>query len=224
MSKKIIAGALGTMLTVSAFAVLVVPTFAGTDSFHQVTVKPEMDLILGGNVNSNTNLMPSMTKNDSKQASAMTVKSSEPWTLKWQAVVGAASIYADSVRDGVCSDSVSMSKAACELADETWIFDAPTAAAGTNLGTSGFTNSGGIPYTSSALGAAGGANAWTASFALVNATAGAQILTTSLSTVATGSATQAGSITPTYAASVTGSLGSTDTFFGTIYYELSANN
>lgn len=191
MSKKIIAGALAVGLTVTAFAILAVPTFAASTSWQQVTVAPGTEFVIGGNTASNTTLSPTISANDSDAAGAMAISATVPWELTWLAVTG------------------------------TQATTSTTAATGTNLGTSGFTNSGGYAYSGTT--ATVGNNTWGASLAgATGATiAGSYALSTSPSVVATGNATSTARVTATYSAGTDGSLGTT-TYYGTIYYSLVA--
>jgi hypothetical protein len=197
MSKKIIAGALGVATVVGSFAILAVPTFAATTAWHQVTVSPGTELILGGDTSTEITLAPTITSVDSDAAGAMTVKSTQPWKVQWQAVTGE---YGDA---------------------ET------TAAAGTNLGTTGFAGSGGYAYAGSQTAASIGVNEWGAVLAVGGSggsltTTPTPTLTTSLSDAVTGTATSSATVTATYSAGTSGSLGTTE-YYGTIYYVLSAN-
>jgi len=193
MSKKIIAGALGVMTIVGSFAILAVPTFAAQTSWHQVTVTPGQELVLGGNTSSNTTLTPTITTPASSAAGAMSVQSTVAWKIQWLAVTGE---YTDA---------------------------ATGAALGTNLGTSGFTDTGGYAYAGSQAAATTG-DAWGVVLAIAGT--GASLATTPtldivMSDAATGSATSTATLTPTYSASTTGSLGNVK-HYGTIYYYLSA--
>ena len=194
MTKQIIAGALSVAIGVSSFALLVVPTFAATTSWHQVTVTPGQELILGGNTSSNTTLSPTITTPASDAAGAMSVQSTVAWKIQWQAVQGP---YTPT--------------------------PGTTAAIGTNLGTAGFTDTGGYAYAGSQTAATTG-NTWGVVLAVAN---GASLAATptldfaALSDAATGSSTVSATLTPTYSASTTGSLGNTS-YYGTIYYVLSA--
>ena len=191
MSKRIIAGALAVGLTVTAFAVLAVPTFAASTSWQQVTVAPGTEFVIGGNTASNTTLAPTISANASQSAGAMAIQATASWELTWLAVTG------------------------------TEVTKNVTAATGTNLGASGFTNSGGYAYAG--LSATTGANTWGASLAGAN---GATIETTyslgtTASVVAKGAPTSTATVTATYSAGTDGSLG-TSTYYGTIYYNLRA--
>ncbi|MCL1839726.1 hypothetical protein FWF89_01850 [Candidatus Saccharibacteria bacterium] len=201
MSKKIIAGALGVATIVGSFAILAVPTFADpgdpAPAWHQVTVTPDEELILGG-TGGNALLTPSLTTNDDWSASTLTVKSTEAWELEWQAVTGAVGA------------------------------ESTTGATGTTLGSTGFTtgtSSTGYEYRSTGVATAGTANTWSAALAVTGGSggsmAGSYALATTLSTIATGTATSGIVITPTYSASTDGTLGANE-FYGTIYYLLSA--
>ena len=200
MSKRIIAGALSVATAVSAFAFLAVPAFAAAnaESWHQVTVDPTAEFVLGGNVSSNTTLTPSISANDSAAAGGMSVKASEPWKLQWQAVTG-------------------------EFGDKE-----DAAAPGTFLGTDGFAASGGYTYVSTGYvaGTHLGTNSWGTSMAIAGtggALAGTPALTVALSNVATGTATSDTMVTPTYWATTAGDLGILE-HYGTIYYVLSSNS
>jgi hypothetical protein len=190
MSKKLIAGSLAVATALGSFAILAAPTFAAQDAWHQVTVTPETELILGGGVSENVELEPTISAIDSAAGAALTVKSSVAWDLDWQAV------------NGEEGDALK------------------TAAPGTNLGTSGFALSGGYAYAGSQTTAAIGSNNWGVVLASTDLAAD-PTLTTSLSTIASGSATSSGSVTPTYSAGTDGSLGQ-NTYYGTIYYTLAA--
>jgi len=192
MTKQIIAGALSVAIGVSSFALLVVPTFAASTAWHQVTVTPDTELILGGSNSSNTVLGPTITSNDSEAAGALSVKSTVAWQVDWQAVTGAV---------GATSTS---------------------AAPGTNLGASGFAASAGYSYAGLTAGTAGAGNTWGATIASSGGTVEVSYgLTVGLTTIVTGTATSSATITPTYSASTDGTLG-TSTYYGTIYYVLSA--
>jgi len=193
MSKKIIAGALSVATVVSSCAVLGGMTFAATDAWHQVTVTPGQELILGGSTSSTVPLSPSITSIDSGAPTALTVKATQPWKIEWQAVTG---------------DLAAVST---------------TGALGVRLGTSGFTDSGGYAYAGSQTTATAGADQWGAVLAASGGTlATTPTLTTSLSTAMTGTATSSATLTPTYSAGTSGALGMTS-YYGTIYYVLSAN-
>ena len=163
------------------------------DGWQQVTVTPLSDYVLGGLSNDTVLLEPSISSNDTGVAAALTIKATGAWTLDWQAVQG---------------NLAAASK---------------VAATGTNLGSTGFTNTGGYAMVGS-LGAAGSANAWTVSLAAATGATltGTPALTTSLSEVASGAATTTATVTPTYGASTDGTLG-TSTYYGTIYYVLAAS-
>ena len=177
MSKKIIAGALSVAVAVSAFAVLAMPAFAATTGWHQVTVTPGQELILGGSVSSNTVLTPTITTNDSGAAGALTVQSTHPWQIQWQAVQGS---YTPT--------------------------PSATAATGTNLGVAGFTNAGGYAYAG-ATATTGTDSWGASIAATGGTVAGTYGLTTSLTTIVTGTATSNATVTPTYSAGTSGSLG-----------------
>jgi hypothetical protein len=171
---------------------LAMPAFAATEAWHQVTVTPGSELILGGAVSDNTVLAPTITANDSQAAGALSIRATAAWKLEWTAVQGSYSPT-----------------------------PVTTPATGTNLGTTGFTNTGGYAYV--AAGATTGSDTWSASFAAggTGATLNpSYALAVSASNVATGVATSNATITPTYSAGTSGSLGTT-TYYGTIYYALS---
>jgi len=194
MTKQIIAGALSVAIGVSSFALLVVPTFAATTAWHQVTVTPDQELILGGSNSAEITLTPTITTPDSEAAGALSVKSTSPWKIQWQAVTGE---YTDA---------------------------ATAAAPGTNLGVAGFAASGGYAYAGSQTAASTG-DTWGVVLA-VGGTGGSLATTPTLgialSNAATGTATSNATLTPTYSASTTGALGTTE-YYGTIYYVLSTN-
>jgi hypothetical protein len=209
MSKKIIAGAAAVAVSVGSFAMLSAPIFAApspnnvNDAWHQVTVTPSTELILGGSAIEDVELNPTITDIDSASGAELTVKSSIAWDLEWQAVKGE---YSDEVITG-----------------STDVFDSPDdlAPGGTNLGTSGFTGSGGYAYAGAQTEASIGVNNWGVVLDSTDLTSD-PALSISLSPVASGSATSNGSITSTYSAGTNGSLGQT-TYYGTIYFVLSAN-
>ena len=195
MSKKMIAGALGVATVVGSLAILVVPTFADTTGWHQVTVTPGQELVLGGTTSTEITLAPTISEVKSQAAGAMSVKSTQDWKVQWQAVTG-------------------------EFGDtET------TAAPGVNLGTAGFAASGGYAYAGSQTAATAGTDEWGAVISQTGGTLAsspAPTLGIALSNIVTGTATSSATVTATYSAGTSGALGTTK-HYGTIYYVLSAN-
>jgi len=199
MSKKIIAGALSVATVVSSFAIFGGAAFAASNltAWHQVSVSPNEDLILGGTVSAEITLAPSIEAIATNNTRTMSVKSTEPWILEWMAVTG-------------------------EYDDEDVV-----AAPGTRLGTTGFANAGGYAYAGQQTAATIGNNQWGAVIGVTGTNVtlvgdGGPTLGLALSEVASGTSTVDAVITPTYSAATTGSLGTTK-YYGTIYYKLSAD-
>lgn len=196
MSKKLIIGSLGLALVVSAFAALGSSAFAATESWHQVTVAAGSEIVLGSTGTGEASLAPTPSSPATGNGGTLTVQSTGNWKLQWQAVDGA--------------------KAAVST----------TAAAGTNLGTSGFAASGGYSYAGAQTTATTG-NTWGAVLAISGSggsltSSPAPTLGTALSDiVADGTPTGNIVVTPTYSASTSGALG-VDAFYGTIYFVASS--
>ena len=193
MTKKIIAGALAVAMTVGSLALLAIPTFAATTDWHQVSVEPGTELVLGGSTTKEVLLTPTITSPDSDTGGAMSIKSTQPWKVQWQAVTG-------------------------EFGD-TEI----TAAPGVNLGTAGFAASAGYAYAGSQTAASTGDEwgAVIGQTGGTLASSPAPTLAPTISTIVTGNATSSATVTATYSAATSGALGTTK-YYGTIYYVLSA--
>lgn len=196
--KKALIGSIGLTAALCTVAVVgLAPTYAANETaWHEVKVDVASEIILGGNVSSTTTLSPKISDATAATsvAGALTVQSNVGWKLQYQAVTG----------------------------DETAA--STTAATGTNLGTAGFTNTGGYAYAGADTIATTG-NQWGAQFAVAGTgvTKAVTALTVAgLTNVATGTATSDAAVTPTYSAFTDGTAG-TSTYYGTIYYVLSTN-
>lgn len=184
----------GIVMVLGFFVVFVMPTFADESSGdHDVNVIALDELILGGSSTVNVTLNPTISANDSKAAGALSIQATKNWKLEWRAVTG-----------NVSAQSI-------------------VGATGTNLGTAGFTNSGGYAYAGSQTAATVGTNTWGVILAVTGGSlAPTPTLSTSLSVAVTGGPTVVATLTPTFSAGTNGALGVT-TYYGTIYFVLSAS-
>ncbi|MCL1839727.1 hypothetical protein FWF89_01855 [Candidatus Saccharibacteria bacterium] len=86
VSKAATVSVLGAAVIIGG-AVWMAPVFADAYDDHEVNLVAEDEIILGGTVNTNVTLNPTISAIDSKSA-AMSIKSTVTWKLQWQAVTG----------------------------------------------------------------------------------------------------------------------------------------
>jgi hypothetical protein len=201
MTKKNIkiTGVLLGVTALGAFAFTAAPAFAASavEGWHEVEVTTSQELTLTGAKAEKTTLAPTATGGaDSEDAGELGVRANVAWKIQWQAV-----------QDHFGAEST-------------------TAGAGTYLTKTGF----GAAATNASLSYQGtnaeatGANIWSAELAATgtNQTLAFSALTTSLTTIMTGTATEDAELAPTYSADVDATLTS-GTYYGTIYYKLTTN-
>lgn len=193
--KKTILGSLGVMAVLGTVAVIgTAPTFAATTGWQEVQVTVNSTVELSGSTSSETSLSPTVSGGVvSDAAGALSIRSNVNWKLQYQAVAGE---YTDA---------------------------GTTAGAGTFLDTTGF-GTAGYEYAGADATALATKPSWGATFA-VGGTGGTKavtaLTTAGLTNVATGVPTAEATVTPTYSAHTDTSI-APGTFYGTIYYSLSA--
>lgn len=199
MTKKsrILAGVSTGVFAFGAAALAVTPTFAATDGWQQITVTTSQELVLTGGLSTDTTLSPLANGGaDSQTAGSLGVRANVDWKLQWQAV------------------------------EDDYLTESTTAASGTFLTATGFdvtAPNAAIAYQGTNA-VASGANVWSAQLAATGSgqTLAFAALTPALGTIWTGSSTVNAELTPTYSADIDATLNN-GTYFGTIYYTLSAN-
>jgi hypothetical protein len=155
------------------------------------------EMELSGSISSEITLEPSATGGaDSAAAGALNVKSNQAWKLQWQAV---EDVYTAKSQVGAGGTYLTGSGFGATVAN------ASLAYKGTNA-------------------AASNPNEWSAELAYGGTqTPAFSPLTTALTTIQTGTATSNATLTPTYSADIDASL-TTGTYYGTIFYKLSASS
>jgi len=197
---NILTGATAGVMALGVVAGVAAPAFAdisGTTSWQEVSVTTAEEMMFTGPDDDEYALtVTPSSPSDYTTGGPLVVHANGAWKIQWQAVTGHF--------------------------DDT----STTAAGGTHLTASGFganVANASVPYKGANTTAAT-ANEWSAVLAVTgtNANLGFNALSTSAATVATGTATEDGTLTPTYSVTANATL-TQGTYYGTIYYKLSGN-